>query len=291
MKESKKCGGIRFLLEGVVIHAVMVSYRRFTKGMPEHAHGENVYEIHLVTEGEGTVRLNGQYYLLLLGSLYVTGPGVLHEQLSHEKNPITEFGIYLQLEGERTGDALLSCLQNHGLWCGKANQSLPELARQILLEQEGTLLGSVEKLPHLLAEFLIECIRSMTWNGEVEKYLPLPEEKFSSHRVQEENLQLVTDEIFLYEYRDITLEKLAERLGFSVRQTQRFLGRMYGKTFTRKKLEARMSAAVSLLKNSSFTITEIGERLGYSSVEHFSYAFSEYFGEVPSSLRKKEKGQ
>lgn len=284
---SEKNEGIRFLIEGVVFNAVLVSYRRFTKVIPEHAHGENVYEIHLVTQGEGKVFLNKEAYLLSEGVLYITGPGILHEQLSDETNPVTEFGLYLLIEGEQPGGELLQMMRRYPLWCGRGRKALSYLAEQILTEQREDLPGSSEKRMHLLAEFLIECIRSIGEEEEKERELPVPEEEFSAHSVREKNSLLVADEIFLYEYRDITLEKLAKRLGLSVRQTQRFLERMYGKTFTRKKLEARMSAAVPLLQNSRHTVTEISEQLGYSSVEHFSHAFSGYYGYVPSKLREK----
>ena len=47
-----------------------------------------------------------------------------------------------------------------------------------------------------------------------------------------------------------------------------------------------MSAALTLLQNSRYSITEISEQLGYASMEHFSYAFSKFYGDVPSSVRK-----
>ncbi len=286
-KERGNSGSVRFLLDGVVMNVVMVSYRRFTKVIPEHAHGEDVYEIHYVTEGEGEVSLNRCRYLLTPGTLYITGPGILHEQIADKTTPVTEFGLYLQMEGNRKGGEMLRIMREHPLWCGRGRAGLRSLMEQILIEQAGELPGSAEKRVHLLAEFVIECIRSIGMKEETERELPLPEEEFSTNPVREETMLLVADEIFLYEYRDITLEVMAKRLGLSVRQTQRFLERMYGKSFTRKKLEARMSAAVPMLQNGRYTITEVSERLGYSSPDHFSHAFSGYYGYVPSSLRKK----
>lgn len=285
----EKNGGYRFLLEGVVVTIAMVSYRRFTEVMPEHAHGENVYELHYVVQGDGTVFLNKRECRVEPGMLYITGPGVLHEQIPSKNNPLVEFGIYLQLQKDVSGGELLQGLCSHPLWCGKGRNALKRLTEEVLREQTGNQPGAVEKMQYLLAEFLIECIRSVLVSKEEEKMLPKPQEQFGTHAIQEENSLLVADEIFLYEYRDITLEEMAKRLGFSVRQTQRLLQKMYGKSFTQKKLEARMSAAVTLLQNSCYSVTEISEMLGYASMEHFSYAFSKYYGYVPSSLRKKEK--
>lgn len=286
--QGHKNSETRFMIEGVVLNVVMVSYRRFTEVMPEHAHGENAYEIHLVTEGRGSVYLDKECYDISPGTLYLTGPGVLHEQVPEEGGFVTEFGLFLQTEGEQKGGELLQKLRSCSVWCGKGKEELMELSQKILLEQDGSQIGCAEKRIHLLAEFLIECIRSMDMVRKERRTLPAPEEEFLSHRIQEENVLLVADELFLYEYRDITLEGLAKRLGFSPRQAQRFLKRMYGKTFTRKRLEARMSAAVTMLLNSRYTITEISERLGYASVEHFSHAFSEYYGYMPSKMRKRE---
>ena len=287
--DGEKNGGYRFLLEGVVVTIAMVSYRRFTEVMPEHAHGENVYELHYVEQGAGAVLLNRTRYEVNPGMLYITGPGVLHEQIPSKEKPLVEFGIYLQLQKDVTGGTLLQGLSAHPLWCGAARKGLGHLTKEVLREQTGNQPGAGEKMQYLLAEFLIECIRSILETKEEEKPLPVPQEQFGAHVIREENALLVADEIFLYEYRDITLEEMARRLGFSVRQTQRLLQRIYGKSFTQKKLEARMSAALTLLQNSRYSITEISEQLGYASMEHFSYAFSRYYGYVPSSIRKKEK--
>ena len=287
--DTEKNGGYRFLLEGVVVTIAMVSYRRFTEVMPEHAHGENVYELHYVEQGWGEVLLNRKRYEIMPGMLYITGPGVLHEQIPSKEEPLVEFGIYLQVQKNVAGGELLQGLHANPLWCGTARKGLDRLVRELLKEQNGTQPGAGEKMQYLLAEFLIECIRSVLETKEEEKPLPVPQEQFGAHAIREENALLVADEIFLYEYRDITLEEMARRLGFSVRQTQRLLQRIYGKSFTQKKLEARMSAALTLLQNSRYSITEISEQLGYASMEHFSYAFSKYYGYVPSSLRKKGK--
>lgn len=289
LHDGEKNGGYRFLLEGVVVTIVMVSYRRFTEVMPEHAHGENVYELHYVEQGNGEVLMNRTRYEVRPGMLYITGPGVLHEQIPAKDNPLVEFGIYLQLQKDVNGGILLQGLRANPLWCGDARKGLGHLTKEMLMEQTGEQPGAGEKMQYLLAEFLIECIRSVLETKEEEKPLPVPQEQFGAHAIREENALLVADEIFLYEYRDITLEEMARRLGFSVRQTQRLLQRIYGKSFTQKKLEARMSAALTLLQNSRYSITEISEQLGYASMEHFSYAFSKYYGDVPSSLRKKGK--
>ena len=84
----------------------------------------------------------------------------------------------------------------------------------------------------------------------------------------------------------MTLQSLAQRLQFSPRQTQRLLKSYYGSTFQQKKQEARLSAALELLRNSDRPIGEIAEDLRFSSPEHFANAFKKVYGTSPSQYRK-----
>ncbi len=97
---------------------------------------------------------------------------------------------------------------------------------------------------------------------------------------------VIIEEYFLYEYRNLSLEELAKRLGRSPRQTQRLLLEYYGKSYQQKKAEAKMSAAALLLADKSKNMASISEELGYSSPEHFSAAFRGYYGTTPREYRK-----
>ena len=47
-----------------------------------------------------------------------------------------------------------------------------------------------------------------------------------------------------------------------------------------------MAAAFQFLENTRLSITEIAERLGFSSIEHFSAAFHRYTGRSPRAYRR-----
>jgi AraC-like DNA-binding protein len=96
----------------------------------------------------------------------------------------------------------------------------------------------------------------------------------------------VVEDAFFYRYRTLTLEELAAVLHLSVRQTQRLLQRNFGKTFSQKLNEARIAAAAQFLLNTGLSVTEIGERTGFSSIEHFSSSFRRFTGFSPTQYRK-----
>lgn len=277
-----------FLLDETTVHVMDVTYRRFDQAVPAHIHGEDAYEFHYVTEGRGTVVLKEMPYEVFPGILYVTGPGIVHEQIPARGGFLTEFGVYVQVScaKSRKGTVLRALLDTSG-FLGRGAAELSDLVSSLVREQTERQFGFEERVSHLLAEFLIVCARTYT-NGPAQQRQEGQRGERQNPLARRVHSQLVMDEIFLYEYRDITLDALAGRLGFSVRQTQRWIRKIYGKSFQEKKLEARMSAAAMMLVNGEEKITGISERLGYSSIEHFSSAFSRYFGISPRSYRKQK---
>ena len=100
-----------------------------------------------------------------------------------------------------------------------------------------------------------------------------------------DNKSLIIEEYFLYEYVNLSLQDLSNRLNLSTRQTERILKEYYGKTFRQKKTEAKMSIAVILLRENK-SISYIADTLGFSSLEHFSNTFKKYYHISPSQYRR-----
>ena len=78
---------IRFSVGETGFHALNIIYERLERNIPGHSHGPGCYEIHYIAAGHGRVILQGQAHSLSPGSLYVTGPGVEHAQLSDKNDP------------------------------------------------------------------------------------------------------------------------------------------------------------------------------------------------------------
>ncbi len=276
-----------FTLEDTLIHVPMISYRHFTEPLPRHSHSKNAFELHYVTAGKGFVVLENQTFPLSPGVLYITGPNIAHEQIPDESESLTEFGLFFLISESESNSPLADQFIKHDLWLGDAGKEIDALAQAILWEKTNQKPGYRQKIPLLLAELMIECVRNFVSDGKIyDNKLPVPSNKLSVHLLQEENTLLVIDEIFLCRYADITLEQLADSIGLSTRQAQRLLEKNYNKSFSSMKLEARMAAAETLLRNSSLKITEISNRIGYSSIEHFSNAFKKFYKVSPGQYRK-----
>ena len=64
------------------------------------------------------------------------------------------------------------------------------------------------------------------------------------------------------------------------------LKKYYGKTFQQKKQEARMSAAKIYLTDKRLSITQIAEKLNYSTSQHFTQAFRQHYGITANEYRR-----
>ncbi|MDD3615039.1 MAG: AraC family transcriptional regulator [Lachnospiraceae bacterium] len=278
---------IQTTIEHTTFFALNIVYEQFQRAMPRHSHGNNSYELHYIPYGHGTVNINNQLYHVSPNTLYMTGPHIEHEQIPIENDPMAEYCIYFNLQKSNTGSAdNINDIASHfaavHFWFGQDTQDLFPLMQQIFFELEHKYSGYMIQVESLLQQCIVKMVRNYENALDSEKESPT---HFPPSNLVDSKY-LIVEESFLYDYETITLENLSSRLGLSPRQTERFLKEYYGKTFLQKKTEAKMSMAKILLADKSLTITAIAERLNYSSVEHFSYAFKQYYKVTARDYRK-----
>lgn len=275
---------IYFTVADTQFHTLNFVYEQFQRSIPSHSHGNGSYEIHYIAKGQGRALINGVYHQIVPGILFVTGPHVEHAQIPLLEDPMCEYCIYLKTEKKRKSVScpaaekeLLSVFENTPFWFGQDTQSAGALIIEIFKELQEHRTGSVFQIEALLRQLLVKLIRNYERGGRPKEVRPA---------AAADKTAFIIEEYFLYQYRSLSLEDLADKLGLCTRQTERLLLRQYGKTFLQKKAEARMSAAVILLSDPAKSITAVAEDLGYSSIEHFSSAFKSYYHVSPRQYRK-----
>lgn len=257
---------------------------RFERSIPLHSHSKNSYEIHYIPSGHGTASIKGNNYLIEPNTLFVTGPFIEHAQIPERKDPMCEYCIYLKIGRSTSPSASLSekALANQfrqiDFWFGQDSQDIHPLMVQLFSELEHRYTGYSIQAEILLKQLIIKLVRNYEGNIKDTPHTDIPN--------LVDNKYFIIEECFLYEYRTLSLDILASRLGLGIRQTERLLKEHYGRTFLQKKTEARMSAASILLQNRELTITQIAEETGYSCIEHFSASFKRYYGQSATSYRK-----
>lgn len=259
------------------IHVVRVSYSIFMKTVPKHQHGRNLYELHYITNGKGKLILKDKIINLKKGDYFITGPFVIHSQVSDNIYPLSEY--CLNIECEDISKFIPVEKEEIKNFFTSTETNILSIFEAIYNEVENNRINKEMCIEAYIKLLLVEtCRMNKKINIQTTGY---------SDKVPTRN-SLFIDELFLSNYSDINLQSLSSALNLSCRQTERLLFDTYGKTFRQKKQEARMSAALELL-NSNLSITEIAEILGYSSNEHFITAFKQNFSITPLKYRKQLK--
>lgn len=275
--------GLSFQIGNIRCHALKFSFEQMRRSFPSHSHSSNSWEIHYIPYGKGTITLEHETHRIGAGSFFITGPHVEHSQTPDEEDPMAEYCVYLKFDPrshpliqEKNPD-FLNLFLSTDRFIGPDKQNLHPLMQSLFQELEHRHIGYHTVLEALLTQLIVRSVRNLEYPG--------TSEPDAESTIADRNY-LIIEEYFLFEYQELSLEKLSSRLGLSHRQTERLFQKHYGRTFLQKKYEAKMSAALVLLKDPSMSITDISVQLGYSSVEHFSSAFKKYYGMSAREWRK-----
>ena len=271
-----------FELGPLLIAPVHVRIEQLQPIIAAHRHSNTSYEIHYTERGRGLVTIDGIRRSVEPDTLYITGPGIVHAQRSDPANPVTEYCLYLNCEYDaRSGSSPFALFADTPFWMGEDGGRIFPLLVRLVEENRHPQPGSWEMSEALLRQIIVTLTRMYG-----QDVAPAQAAESRVPALTRAGLMPVIEDAFFYRYRTLTLGELAGLLNLSVRQTQRLLQNNFGKSFSQKLTEARMAAASQYLIHTELSVTEIGERLGFSSIEHFSSAFRRFVGCSPTQYRK-----
>ena len=243
-----------------------------------HSHAKNGYEIHYIARGNGVLETENESYEIKKNSLYVTGPNVLHKQLSSNDNPVFEISVYLKILGN-TDDTAVHFFASKPFWIGKCSAPLRKIFNQLVSENEKAGLWRESVLSSLTLQMIVEMTR-LYYPDNASSLLP-PEDYDLN-----ENRSCILDTLLLDDCSDVTLNDFARGMGVSPRQAQRIIKDYYGSSFKKLRYESKMAMAASLLESENITVNECAQRCGYTSLSSFANAFKRKFNMSPNVYKK-----
>jgi AraC-like DNA-binding protein len=90
------------------------------------------------------------------------------------------------------------------------------------------------------------------------------------------------------EYMTAGLSKIMSRVNYDSKYLCHVFKNYMGVTMTEYLNDIRLNYSLSLLQNTSDTVSKIANSVGFSSVSHFNVIFKKKFGITPKDLRKKQ---
>ena len=272
---------IHFSLEGVSFHALNIVFEHFERTIPSHIHGNGCYEIHYISTGHGKLKANDTYFELTPNTLFVTGPHVEHAQTPVPDDPMEEYCVYFKLDSSshmKKNASVLPSFIRTSFWLGQDRQGIHALMLRLFDELAKRYTGFQEQVPLLLTQLVILMVRNY-------EQLQISRSVFTPNNLADSK-SVIIEEYFLYEYQDLSLPDLSDRLKLSPRQTQRLLMEYYGKTFQQKKAEARMSAAAILLSDPQKRLQRLRKHLDILLRNIFLRLFAVITMSVPGNTGK-----
>ena len=242
-----------------------------------HSHAKDCYELHYIDNGKGTLFVGQHDFTLRSGSLFVTGPNVMHKQIPDETKPMHELCLYLVIKNSKTAQDVLKYFTSHTFWIGEGNKRIRKLFSEIIMEYENNLKWS----NHLISAMVIELVVEMAM-----LYTPKSRDFHPNRKTDlNENREWILDELFYNLCADGTLSDFAESLGVCPRQAERIIVDSYGKTFKQQRQEARLAKAAAILEEGDVTVEQCASQCGYTSVTSFSKAFKKKYLVTPKVYR------
>jgi AraC-like DNA-binding protein len=86
-----------------------------------------------------------------------------------------------------------------------------------------------------------------------------------------------------------TISQLAEKHGVSTSKLKTLFKQVFGKTIYQYYQEHRMEKARAMLAREDLNVSEVGYRVGYSNLSHFSEAFKKQYGRLPKQYMQETR--
>ena len=117
------------------------------------------------------------------------------------------------------------------------------------------------------------------------------ENPYSSEETQKNKVLLDTAEFINKNYATVTLEKAAKNASMSYSYFSRLFKKFFNTSFSKYVSKIRVEKSLSLLSNSSLSITEIALECGFSNLSHYVKCFKAEKGITPNKFRSLVKNR
>lgn len=238
------------------------------------------FDLWYVTAGSGTMIINDVTYSIEPGHCFIVrrNDRVMADQNLEDRLSV----IFIHFELYKGSDQLLD----------ETHPSLP--ARRILLKNK----FAFESLLHRLLEIDEEATVSSRLEFEylfkaalVQLY-EAEEEEADADPVPYKHKQLIR-RIIRHMKENLaeepSYEELGELAGVSPRYLNRLFKRYTGWSIRDYKVKVRLDRAIQLISESSMSLSQVSEILGYTDLYFFSKQFKQHYGVAPSHFRAQAK--
>jgi len=273
----------------VLINILYINYEAPISSWAYGSHSHSGYELHFVPLGTGTLRIMNKEYKITPGTLYLTGPGMYHEQIADSIDPMCEYCINFEfsiLNNKKSNsdlylktevDSILNILRNTNFWFGNDTFSSIELFEKLILELENKHIGYYLFIQALVSQIILNAIRCFDQHKISDYSIP--------KKVPDDLRRFAIDHYLEDITRKSSINELSKVINISTRQLNRIVKEYYSMTFKEKLITNRLEYAENLLLDTKLPVNEIAVKSGFSNASYFSTVFQRHFNTSPREFR------
>ncbi len=258
---------------------------------PEFRHFHTYFEAFYVYEGVCRHEVGAERKLLQMGDFCIIPPGTAHSISVQDTSIIIDMIL--------SAEVIENVFKNPTYY--KNNPLAEFFLRNIRYASDGNYLifhtGNDQELKNLLLEMMLESVNKYPEYDAIlysqfaiffAKLVRYYKDTIEMPSTNSYNADLAYDVVaYIQEnHNTITLEDVAAKYHYTPEYTSRFIKKVTGKTFMELLTDARMKHAISLLKSTSLSISQISLQIGYENVENFIRVFRKHYSTTPSAYRR-----
>ena len=267
-------------------------------------HIHSAYELFFVEQGECTIKIAGDDYVLNANSFIVVPAGASHN-VCRKSDDARIFPISIQFDKTRAHS-------------GELNIDFFELLHTLLSQNDeprvfcecfrifktfDVLLKTFQNIhkplyeeyfEHVAIQFFIDFIYCMDMEAIIPKFVPdkLPVDSLhgntagDNEKIKKFYTGIIEEYLTDLANKKVSLPELADKLQLSTVHTSRLIKRFYNTDFSNLFTCTRMNMAKSMIFETDLSLDNISEQIGYS-YKGFLAAFKRVTGKTPAECRKK----
>lgn len=253
----------------------------YSKTEPRHSFGPAIreqYLIHIVVEGEGYYSINDQKYFLKKGQGFLIPPGVSTFYQADEKKPWSY--VWLGLRGNFVEYYLkeIGVGKEHLAFKVENLNSFKGLIFETLSYDQDNLVSELsrQKQVYKFLELLLSSASYLNEGIITKKMNPFVRQ----------TIEIIRENT----YQKLSVKDIAVSLSIHENYLSRLFKNDMGISIKEYISEIKISIANDLLSSTEYSIQQISDKIGFSTVQSFSKAFKKANGVSPGVYRKRRLG-
>ncbi|MFC5653242.1 AraC family transcriptional regulator [Paenibacillus solisilvae] len=247
-------------------------------------HCHNFHHILYITDGSGSMIVDGKHNSVIENDIFLYQPGVYHEIISNLSDPMKA----IELKFITHDPSLINDLKQLPIRVSNASTHIKRMFNSLVEEALGKKMYFKESITVKTIELLLQLLRSysVSTHSRGEQNIKLV---FKENEIRNEMANNLLKYIHKHFTQKITLEDLSVEFNINKEYLCRVFSKVFGISPIQYVINLRIEKAKELLTDSELSVTEISEVVGFNSIHYLSRYFSNKEGITPIDFRQRSK--